>query len=115
MRVCRSSIGNDGVTKKVFRRNVGAEFVWDTIEDEAELIKPEDSDEELSRRFRKTCFRRNQENVMVELAGDDPMIVNLILGSGIKGHGTGFVRTVVIKLMGLQNTQLDIHRDKHAR
>ena len=54
LRVCRSSIGNVEVTRKVFRRNVAAELVWDTIEDEAELIKPEDSDEELSRRFRET-------------------------------------------------------------
>ena len=104
MRVCRPSIGNVGVTRKVFRRNVAAEVLWDTIEDKAELIKPEDSDEELSQMFRKTCFMRNQENVTVELAGDDPTIVNLILGSGIKGHETGFVRTVVMKLTGLQST-----------
>ena len=96
VRVCRSSIGNVGVTRKVFRRNVAEEFVWDTIEDEAELIKPEDSDEELSRRFRKTCFMRNHENVTFELAGDDPTNVNLILGSGIKGHEDGLVRTVII-------------------
>ena len=56
---------------------------------------------------------RNRENVTVELAGDDPMIVNLILGSGIKGHETGFVRTVVMKLIGLQSTQLDSHRVEH--
>ena len=37
--------------------------MWDTIEDEAEQIKPEDSDEELSLRFRKTCFMRNHENM----------------------------------------------------
>ena len=28
---------------------------------------------------------------------------------------TGFVRTVVIKMMGLHYTRLDNHRDEHAR
>ena len=49
----------------------------------------------------------------VELAGDDPTIGNLILGSGIKGHEKGLVRTVVMKLIGLQSTQLDSHRVEH--
>ena len=43
--------------------HVVIELEWDTIEDEAEQIKPEDSDEELSLRLRKTCFMRNHENM----------------------------------------------------
>ena len=38
---------------------------------------------------------RNHENMTVELAMDDPTIVNLILGSGITGPEDGLVRTVI--------------------
>ena len=43
--------------------HVVIELTCDTIEDEAEQTKPEDSDEELSLRLRETCFMRNQENM----------------------------------------------------
>ena len=39
---------------------------------------------------------RDQEKMTVALAGDDSTNVNLILGSGIKGHEDGLVRTVII-------------------